>query len=70
LEEQGGSVVMPGGIRTVWVGHELGRIPVSVTITPTLDSDKYWISQWNSTHFELEVNMDKAYDILYFWYIR
>jgi len=70
LEEQGGSIILPRKDKTVWVHHDLGRVPDSITVTPTLETDKHWVSQWNQTHFKIQVKKDKDYDVLFYWYAR
>ncbi len=70
LEEEGGSFILGAGQSSTWVEHHLGRTPQAIVVTGTLETDKYWVSAWNSTHFQLTVKKPKNYDVRFFWYAR
>lgn len=66
-----GKATISTGISFVTVPHDLGRVPLSIQVTPasTLNRE-FWVANWTINSFQIILGNNPTEDTEFFWQVR
>ncbi len=66
-----GKTTIITGVRSVTVSHDLGRIPMSIQVTPSSSLNReYWVENWTIDSFQIIMSSNPTEDTDFFWQVR
>jgi len=66
-----GRATIASGTPSTTVDHDLGRVPVTIQLTPATDiKQEYWVVSWTNTSFVFRLSSNPNQDTDFFWIVR